>query len=42
VEATGDQTPCLESIKIDISNFDRRHDPQFFIDWTLQLDKYFT
>ena len=32
----------LKSIKIDIPNFDGCHDPQFFINWTLQLDKYFT
>jgi len=32
----------LKSIKIDVPDFDGHHDPQFFIDWTLQLDKYFT
>jgi len=32
----------LKSIKIDVPNFDGRYDPQLFIDWTLQLDKYFT
>ena len=32
----------LKSIKIDVPNFNGRHDPQLFIDWTLQLDRYFT
>ena len=32
----------LKSIKIDVPNFEGRHDPQLFIDWTLQLDKCFT
>jgi len=32
----------LKSININVLNFDGRHDPQLFIDWTLQLDKYFT
>ena len=32
----------LKSIKIDVPNFEGRHDPQRFIDWTLQLDRYFT
>ena len=32
----------LKSIKIDVPNFEGRHDPQLFIDWTLQLDRYFT
>ena len=32
----------LKSIKIVIPNFEERHDPQLFIDWTFQLDKYFT
>ena len=31
----------LKNIKIDVSNFEGRHDPQLFIDWTLQLDRYF-
>jgi len=31
----------LKSIKIDVPNFEGRHDPQLFIDWTLQLDRYF-
>ena len=35
-------TQYLKSIKIDIPNFDGRHDPQLFINWTLQLDMYFT
>jgi len=32
----------LKSIKIYVPNFEGRHDPQLFIDWTLQLDRYFT
>jgi len=32
----------LKSIKIDVPNFDGRHDPQLFINWTLQLNRYFT
>ena len=32
----------LKSIKIDVPNFEGRHDPQLFVDWTLQLDRYFT
>ena len=32
----------LKSIKIDVPNFEGHHDPQLFIDWTLQLDRYFT
>ena len=49
---TGDQTAqsnshnpdtqYLKSIKINVPNFNRRYDPQLFIDWTLQLDRYFT
>ena len=35
-------TQYLKSIKIDVLNFDGCHDPQLFINWTLQLDKYFT
>jgi len=32
----------LKSIKIDVPNFNGHHDPQLCIDWTLQLDRYFT
>ena len=32
----------LKSIKIHVPNFEGRHDPQLFIDWTLQQDRYFT
>jgi len=32
----------LKNIKIDVRNFEGCHDPQLFIDWTLQLDRYFT
>ena len=32
----------LNNIKIDVPTFDGRHDPQLFLSWTLQLDKYFT
>ena len=32
----------LKSIKIDVLNFEGRHGPQLFINWTLQLDGYFT
>jgi len=32
----------LKSIKIDVPNFEGHHDPQLFIDWTLQVDMYFT
>jgi len=32
----------LKSIKLDVPTFDRRHDPQFFLDRLQQLDKYFT
>jgi len=32
----------LKSIKIDVPNFEGRHDPQIFINWTLQLNRYFT
>ena len=32
----------LKNIKIDVPNFKGRHDPQFFIDWILQLNRYFT
>ena len=35
-------TQYLKSIKIDVPNFDGRHDSQLFTDWTLQLDRYFT
>jgi len=31
----------LKNVKIDVPNFDGRHDLQLFIDWTL-LDRYFT
>ena len=31
-----------KSIKIDVLTLDERHDPQFFLHWTLQLDRYFT
>ena len=34
-------TQHLKSIKIDGPNFEGRHDPQFFIDLTLQLNRYF-
>ena len=32
----------LKSIKIDVPTFDGRHDPQLFLNWTQQHDKYFT
>ena len=32
----------LKSIKINVPNFEGRHDSQLFINWTLQLDRYFT
>ena len=32
----------LKNIKIDVLTFDERHDLQNFLNWTLQLDKYFT
>ena len=32
----------LKSIKIYVSNFDGRQDSQLFINWTLQLHRYFT
>ena len=32
----------LKNITIDVPTFDECHDPQLFLDWTLQLDKYFT
>ena len=32
----------LKSIKINVPNFDGCYDLQLFIDWTLQLDRYFT
>jgi len=32
----------LKNIKIDDPTFDGCHDPQIFLDWTLQLDKRFT
>jgi len=35
-------TQYMKSIKIDVSTFDGRHNPQLFLDWTLQLDMYFT
>jgi len=31
----------LKNIKIDVLTFVGRHDPQIFLNWTLQLDKYF-
>ena len=31
----------LKSIKIDVPNFGERQDRQLFVNWTLQLDKYF-
>ena len=31
----------LKNIKINVNNFDGRHDSQNFLNWT-QLDKYFT
>jgi len=31
----------LKNIKIDVPNFDGYYDPQFFINWVLQLDRYF-
>jgi len=30
----------LKSIKIDVPTFAGCHDPQLFLDWTLQLDRY--
>ena len=32
----------LKSIKIDVPTFDGRDDPELFLDWTQQIDKYFT
>jgi len=32
----------LKNIKIDVPNFEGRHNPQLFVNWTLQLDRYFT
>jgi len=34
--------PILNIIKIDFLNFDGRHDSLLFIDWILQVDRYFT
>jgi len=41
----GEQDPdshYLKSIRIDVDTFDGHHGPQLFLDWTQQLDKYFT
>ena len=32
----------MKIIKIDVLTFNGCHDPQFFLDWTLQLDGHFT
>ena len=32
----------LRSIKLDIPTFDGRLDPQLFLNWAQQLEKYFT
>jgi len=31
----------LKSVKLDVPTFDGCHDPQFFLDWLQQLDRYF-
>ena len=31
----------LKNIKVDVSNFDGRLDPQYYLDWVLSLDRYF-
>ena len=30
----------LKSVKLDVPTFDGCHDPQFFLDWLQQLDRY--
>ena len=32
----------LKSIKLDVPTIDGSHDPQLFLDWLQQLDRYFT
>ena len=31
----------MKDIKVDVSNFDGRLDPQYYLDWVMSLDRYF-
>ena len=31
----------LKKIKVDVSNFDNRLDPQYYLDWVVSLERYF-
>ena len=31
----------LKNIKVDVSNFDGRLDPQYYLDWVMSLERYF-
>jgi len=36
-----DDDRYLKNIKLDVSNFDGRLDPQYYLDWVMSLEKYF-
>ena len=31
----------LKNIKVDVSNFDGRLDPQYYLDWVMSVERYF-
>ena len=31
----------MKNIKVDVSNFDGRLDPQYYLDWVMSLERYF-
>jgi len=31
----------LKNIKVDVSNFNGRLDPQYYLDWAISLERYF-
>ena len=36
-----DDDCCLRSIKLEVSNFDNRLNPQYYLDWIISLERYF-
>jgi len=36
-----DDERYLKNIKLDVSNFDGRLDPQYYLDWVMSLECYF-
>ena len=36
-----DDERYLKNIKLDVSNFDGRLDPQYYLDWVISLERYF-